>query len=100
MKSKLTLLSLLLLSGCVQVPTSRIQFGGAKAFLPKDLTADSIEITLQSGTNKMTFIAKKINTKNNPQVIDASTAQLDTVIHATGDVAGSVLGAAVKAMAK
>lgn len=87
-------------SGCVQVPTSEIRFGSARARLPKDLVADLVEVTLVNGTNQLVFRAHKISTKNNPEVINASTAQIETAIRATGDVAANLAGQALKAAAK
>lgn len=87
-------------AGCVQVPSSVIRFGNASAQLPKDLTADKLELVLVSGTNTMKFSAAKLSTKNSPEVINASTAQLEAVINATANAAGQAAAEALKAAAK
>ena len=85
-----------ILTGCIAVPASRITFMGASAYLPKDFSADKVEATVHMGTNSFTFTATKMTTKNNPAVIDASTAQLTAVINATADAVGKVAGSAAK----
>lgn len=87
------------LCGCVQVPAGRITFGDAKAYLPKDWKATTIKITVVSGTNTMTFEASGIDTHNSPEVINASTAQLQAVMEGAAKMAGDVAAAAVKASA-
>ena len=97
---QLVLLFLLLLSGCAQVPSSRIRFGGASAYLPKDLTADSIEVILRNGTNTMTFKAVKLSTRNNPEVIVASGHATADEIAAIGKVATDAVAAGAKGATK
>lgn len=94
MKKLLLSIVICLGCGCVQVPSSRIQFGTAKAYLPKDLSAETLKITLHSGTNMMAFEAKNFSTKNNTAVINASTEQLTSVINATAEASGKLLGTA------
>lgn len=89
-----------MLIGCVQVPASRLTFMGATAYLPKDFTADRVHAEVKTGTNSFVFDAVKMTTKNNPDVINASTAQLEAVINATANAAGAAAAQAAKTAAK
>jgi hypothetical protein len=64
------------------------------------MVADSLDVSLSTGSNTMTFHASKISTKNEPGVINASTAQLEAVINATSAAVGQAAATAAKAAAK
>jgi hypothetical protein len=87
------LVFVLALTGCVAVPTSEIQFGAGRARLPKDSSADELTLTVQSGTNFLTFHAKGWTTRNNPDTIKASTDQIRAHYAGAGDLAAKVVAA-------
>jgi hypothetical protein len=75
-------LILLLCSGCstIRVPQSTYKFNGIDFRLPKDITAKNVEVTVKSGTNTLTFKAAFITSRNDPNVIGAtSEGQVDII---------------------
>lgn len=101
MARKLGLLFLVLISaGCASVPSTEFSFGGSRMRLPKDLNAAELEFTLTSGTNVVTFKAKKLSTVNNPAVItsvgDANVAQLE----AAGKIGADAFAKGIQAAGK
>jgi hypothetical protein len=97
---KLVLLSPLILCACIQVPTSSIQLGDVKAKLPKDSSADTIEVSAHIGTNILTFKATNWSTRNNPDVVKSSTDQIKAHYEGAGNLAAKVVEAAEKGAAK
>jgi hypothetical protein len=79
-------LILLLLTGCVGIPSTVVKMGGDSIVLPKNHTAKNIDLEIRQGTNIFRMKADYITSKNDPHVISASAeAQADvTKAHYNG----------------
>jgi hypothetical protein len=73
---RLLILVVLVITGCAQVPTKRIKFGSASAWLPMDASAEHLKIGIDEGTNHFQFEATGWKTRNSPAAVAASTEQV------------------------
>lgn len=96
MKKVLGSIIVSVLAGCVQIPTTKLDYGDLHMRLPKDDTAASLLITV-STNHTLTIKATKISAANNPEVINSSAQGQVDIIKATGEVAANVAGTVVKA---
>lgn len=101
----LALLPLVLLTGCLSYQSKIKLPDGAVFSLPKDLTAETVEIahsvTNVNGTvDVFTVKLSNVTAKMNPQVMSAKTRHDVALIRATVEGIGTLAGQAAAAAAK
>ena len=96
MKNVLASILIVILTGCVAVPSTTLSFGNFKYKSPKDADIGSLDITVN--TNGTVHIkASKVNATNNPDVINSSAQGQVDIINAVGAQVGNAAAMAVKA---
>lgn len=94
-------LILLLLTGCINVPTTKMSFGKLKYSNPKQDQIGNFELSIKdTNGNVMTLKASNISATNNAQVISTSSAGQVDIINAVGAQVGNAAAMAVKAAVK
>jgi hypothetical protein len=71
--NQLSILFILILTGCVMVPASKIQIGPAYLRIPKNIEVQGLEVVINSESN-FTVKATSIKSFNDPAVIDKTAA--------------------------
>lgn len=86
MRCACLILAAALLSGCSLIPqaSTRIEFSGADGrraavTLPKNLSADSLDVAYDPVTGKVTLSAKKLNSDASQVIDSGSTAQAQAI---------------------
>lgn len=99
MKKVLISITVSLLVGCVQTPTTKMSYHGFKYSNPKQDIIGSFEFTLATN-GTMTIKAKNISATNDAGVIASSAQGQVDIINATGQQVGNAAAAVAKAVVK
>lgn len=98
LKTLLAAVALMLVSGCVHTPETRIEYGKLRIRAPKDTDLTGLQITqMTNGAVQVTLQSYKA--RMNPDVISATAIGQAQLVQAAALGTGAALGEALKAFA-
>lgn len=100
MKNLLIISLALLASGCIGVPSTKINLQTGSITLPKNHTAKNIDIQIEKDGTVFKVKADYITSKNDPNVIGASAEGQVDIINAHYKGTQGLVDQAIKASAK